>query len=296
MSGPVMIAHLLRERLSWRSPLPRQPEPEAIMDDAAQNAAFALAGREDGILAFVYLYHAWQISALLRSGDRVLDLGCGPANQLAQIARLNPQVHFTGLDASRQMLEQAHETVRRHALPNIELCRGDMTTLAGIEAAAFDGVISTMTLHHLPDLAALTATLRAARRVLAAGGGVYFVDFGRLKHAVTQQFFAHDRRDSQPPALTQDYLHSLRAAFSADELWQAAEPVFAPHLTRHSTALAPFMVIVKSPARGVIDAATQSIGQTLYAALTPEQQQDFRLYARWWKLGGLDLPAAWTDG
>ena len=52
MSGLVMLAHLLRERLSWKDQQPRTPEHDLVMDNAAQNAAFAEAGREDGILAF----------------------------------------------------------------------------------------------------------------------------------------------------------------------------------------------------------------------------------------------------
>ncbi|MCL2344611.1 MAG: methyltransferase domain-containing protein [Desulfobulbus sp.] len=290
MSGPVMLAHLIRERLSWRELQPRIPEPDLVMDNAAQNAAFALAGREDGILGFVYLYHALQVTALVRPGDRVLDLGCGPANQLAQIARLNPEARFTGLDASARMLESARETIQRRALPNIELRQGDMTTLAGIDDAAFDCVISTVALHHLPDCAALAAAMRAARRVLKAGGGVYFVDFGRLKHLATQKFFSEDRRSEQPEAMTQDYYHSLRAAFSLDELWQAAHLAFGADITRHATALAPFMAIIGSAGRRELDESTRQIGRAMYAAMTKSQQKDFRLYARWLKAGGLDLP------
>jgi arsenite methyltransferase len=245
MSGPTMLAHLILERLSWNV-LPRVPEPEQIMLDPLQNAAFMEAGREDGILAFIYFYQALQITPIIRDGDRVLDLGCGPANQLAQIARLNPRSHFVGLDASAHMLEQARTTLT--GVGNVELVSGDMTRLAGIEDASMDCVICTMSLHHLPDLAALSSTMREAMRVLKRGGGLYFVDFGRFKRAGTQRFFSQDRRDCQPEPFTQDYLHSLKAAFSLEELSNAAI-LLGPEVKCYSTPLAPFMVVFKSPAR-----------------------------------------------
>lgn len=285
-----MLAHLLLECLP-RQLQPRVLEPEPVMDNLAQNEAFELAGREDGILAFVYLYQALQIAPLVRPGERVLDLGCGPANQLVQVARLNPQAHFTGLDASEEMLGRARKTIVRCGVANIELAAGDMTALEQFEDATFDCVISTMSLHHLPDEAALGAAMRAARRVLKPGGGLYLIDFGRLRRLATQRFFAEDRSDIQPEAFTHDYFNSLRAAFSVDELSRAVS-VFGDGITRYTTALAPFMVIFRSAARRESDAATMRIARELYRQLTAGQRKDFRLYARWLRAGGLELPFA----
>lgn len=288
MSGPVMLTHLILERLS-RSAQPRVPEPELVMDDFAQNEAFERAGREDGVLAFIYLYQALQITSLVRPGDRVLDLGCGPANQLVQIARLNPQAQFTGLDASAGMLDRTCETIRRCAVANIEPVCGDMTSLSGFADASFDCIISTMALHHLPDEAALTATMHAARRVLKPGGGLYLIDFGRLKRAATQRFFAEDRSDIQPEKFTRDYFNSLRAAFSVEQLSRAAQS-FGDGVTRYATALAPFMVIFRSAPRRGPDASNRQMARIQYEQLSAGQQDDFRLYARWLHAGGLDLP------
>jgi len=287
-----MLVHLILERLSRRELL-RVPEPKLIMDDPAQIAAFMEGGREDGILAFLYFFHAVQVTAVVRPGDKVLDLACGPANQLVQVARLNPSAHFVGLDASSNMLATARATLARCAVGNVELLSGDMTRLADIDDAAMDCVMCTMSLHHLPDLPALAVTMREVRRVLKPGGGLYFADFGRLKRASTQRFFAQDRCERQPAQFTQDYLHSLKAAFSVEELSNAAA-LLGPGMVRHQTPLAPFMVIIKSAARRHLDATSQRLARELYGRMTAAQRVDFQVFARWFRAAGLGLPCALT--
>lgn len=285
-----MLAHLIVERLSRRV-LPRVPEPPefVIMDNPAQNEAFERAGREDGVLAFIYLYQALQILPLVCPGDRVLDLGSGPANQLAQVAKLIPQASFTGVDASAGMLDRARRTIARCGVANVELALGDMTRLVDIVDASFDCVISTMSLHHLPDETTLSDTMHAVRRVLKPGGGLYLIDFGRFKRVATQRFFAEDRSDIQPENFTRDYFNSLRAAFSVEELSRAMR-VLGDGVACYATALAPFMVIFKSAARRALDERTRQAARVLYRRLGASQQRDFRLYARWLRAGGLELP------
>ncbi len=290
MFGSIITPQLILERLSWRV-LPRVPEPESIMQDPAQVAAFEEAGREDGILSFTYFFHALQITPVVRPGDRVLDLACGPANQLVQVARLNPRAHFIGLDASANMLDRARATLERCAMGNVELVAGDMTRLTDIDDAEMDCVICTMSLHHLSDLAALAATMREVRRVLKPDGGLYIVDFGRFKRVSTQRFFAQARRDSQSVQFTQDYLQSLKAAFSVRELSEAAA-LLGPGIVRHLTPLAPLMVVFTSAGCRQLDAATERLAQELYGRMTAAQQKDFQGFAHWFRSAGFALPCA----
>lgn len=288
MSGPAMLAHLLLERISHRV-LERVPEPDLIMQDPTQVAAFVECGREDGMLAFTYFYHAVHITSLIRPGERVLDLACGPANQLAQIAALNPQAHFTGLDASSAMCEVARSTLARSGVDNVQVVSGDMTRLQRFKDAAMDCVVCTMSLHHLADQWALEATLREVRRVLKPGGGLYLVDFGRFKRASTQRFFSNDRRSCQSEQFTRDYLHSLRAAFSVEELSRAAA-LLGDDVVRYVTPLAPFLVVFKSTARRTLDPVAVDAVHQHYSCLSAAQQRDFRLLARWFGGAGYRLP------
>jgi ubiquinone/menaquinone biosynthesis C-methylase UbiE len=287
MSIPLLI-HLLRDRLT--GPLqPRVPEPELVMQSEAQTTAFAQAGEENGVLAFLYLYNAVQISSVLQPGDRVLDLACGPANQLVQVARLNPQTRFVGLDASPTMLHCAHGALVQAGLSNVELVQGDMTRLHSFADASMDVVTCTMSLHHLPDLAALQATLHEARRVLKPQGRVYFMDFGRLKRQSTQRFFADDLHQSAQ--FTADYFNSLRAAFSVQELSDAVA-LAGLGVRCHATLLVPFMVVLCSALQHPMDAPTLERAKSALASLSAVHQRNFHNVAAWFRGGGYPLPCA----
>ena len=285
MSTSVLI-HLLRERISWRKQ-PRVPEPDLVMERVAQTSSFSQAGDQGGVLAFLYLYNALQISSVLQPGDRVLDLACGPAHQLVQVARLNPDVRFVGLDASPAMLACAQGTLARAHISNVELVQGDMTRLMGLEDSCMDGVICTMSLHHLPDHAALCTTLREVRRVLKPQGRFYLADFGRLKRLRTQRFFADDLR--QPTQFTEDYFNSLRAAFSVAELSAAVAPL-GPDVQRHVTVLAPFLVVFRSRFQRPIGSQTMLRAKEAFAKLSATQQKNFRSVANWFRGSGYALP------
>lgn len=283
-----MIAHLLLERLPWR-PLPRIPETQAVMDAPEQIAAFMESGRDEGMLAHVYFFHALMSLPVIRPGDTVLDLACGPANQLLHIARLHPNVHFIGLDASPGMLAQASAMLIREGIANVTLQQGDMRCLDGIAAGSIDSVLCTMSLHHLPDVRALEQTMQEVRRILKADGGVYLADFGRMKRRATQRYFAYDRAAEQSTQFTEDFFNSMRAAFSVDELSHAAKRLNLP-IEQHHTALAPFMILLRSPARRMVEASLARRVRQGYRALSPLQQRDFGNLARWFRAGGLSLP------
>src|SRR5438067_10818467 len=56
---------LCRETFGSRT-LPREPEPQLIMDGAEQVAAYASAARSDGAMTAAYLFHTARISMVLR--------------------------------------------------------------------------------------------------------------------------------------------------------------------------------------------------------------------------------------
>lgn len=111
--------------------------------------------------AFHRAWHA-ELALELPRGARVLEIGCGTGELLADLAaREDLRLRVLGLDLSADMLERARARARDAAL-----VRGDGERLP-FAARSFDALLLKGCLHHLRDHAGFLAE---ARRVLRAGG------------------------------------------------------------------------------------------------------------------------------
>ena len=240
------LIHTFFREVLLRNRVDRKVEPDLVMDDPEKVAAFTRAGREDGVMAPVYLFHCAQVCEVVRPGDTVLDLGCGPGTQLGMVARLNPSVQFIGMDLSTEMLDRAKLYFDDMRLKNVYVHQGDITNLSDFAPQSIDAIMSTVVLHHLPDIDALQKFFAEVARVLKKDGGIYIVDFGRLKSEKSINYFAYQYADRQPELFTLDYLYSLRAAFTKDDFQCMAEKYLSGRAKVFSTFLMPFMVAIKS--------------------------------------------------
>lgn len=104
----------------------------------------------------------------LRTGERVLDVGCGTgiiARQAA--AAVGPNGSVTGLDLAPDMIEHAR-SIPAPAGATVDWRQGDATELP-FPDASFDVVVAQMSLMFIEDR---PAAVREMRRVLADGGRV----------------------------------------------------------------------------------------------------------------------------
>lgn len=285
---PLTAAAVFFHELVNRRPLARAPEPEMLMEDRERVDAYADTARSgDGIMAAAALFHAGRASMVLGSSARVLDLGCGPAAQLARIARLHPDKRFCGAELSAPMLDSARRHLEALGLDNVELLRGDITRLTGVADASFDAVISTFALHHLPTLDDLRACLREARRVCKPNGALYLADFGRLRSDASVRRFARLRASSMPELLVRDYERSLRAAFTEEEHRTAVAEVFPARVRVLTTALVPFMVLIKTPDQWLAS-SKRAILRSERRVLSPVYRGDLDSLRAFFRLGGLE--------
>lgn len=97
-----------------------------------------------------------------KPGDRVLDIGCGPAEILCHL----PEVDYLGFDASPKYIEWAR---KRHGARGRFLCQDlDNARLETLGEGSFDLIIAYGLVHHLDDDEALDffALARSAMRPL----------------------------------------------------------------------------------------------------------------------------------
>src|SRR5262245_49135475 len=104
-----------------------------------------------------------------REGDRVLDIGCGPADILDYL----PKVEYVGFDINPSYIDSAR---RRYAGRGEFHCARVSEKAAATEYAdSFDIVLATGILHHLDDAEALEM-FDVARRALKPGGRLVTLD------------------------------------------------------------------------------------------------------------------------
>ena len=113
-------------------------------------------------------------------GGSVLELGCGTGRNLMLAARLYPSARFYGLDISDEMLATARQKIRREYSDDvIKLAQGDATAfdpVALFGRTGFDRVYLSYALSMIPQW---EKAIAMALSVVAPGGSLHVVDFGR---------------------------------------------------------------------------------------------------------------------
>ena len=126
------------------------------------------------LLGSAAVHRALIAQADVRSGQRVLDIGCGTGTLAVMLKTARPNVDVVGLDPDALALERATRKARR-AHVDVEFVCGFADAIPYAEGS-FDRVLSSLMLHHLTD-DEKAATLRDVNRVLRPGGSFHLLDF-----------------------------------------------------------------------------------------------------------------------
>jgi ubiquinone/menaquinone biosynthesis C-methylase UbiE len=109
--------------------------------------------------------------------ERVLDVGCGTgALAIAAARRVGQHGTVVGMDASPEMIDFARAKALRASAP-VRFVRAPAHALPFPETQ-FDVVLCALALHHVPE-PARPQVIAELRRVLAPGGRVLIVEYGR---------------------------------------------------------------------------------------------------------------------
>lgn len=102
-----------------------------------------------------------------QAGDRILDIGCGPADILEAL----PAVDYHGFDLSADYIESARKRFGTRGQFHVEMVSAEQVK----KYAGFDLVLATGVLHHLTDAEALDL-FRVAKAALKPGGRLVTLD------------------------------------------------------------------------------------------------------------------------
>lgn len=193
----------------------RTLEPE-LMDDPAQARAYASADFEDAEALFVSLLarHAGA------DPGRVADLGCGPGGLTIRVAEAFPAWRLDALDGAAAMIDIARAAVDRAGLTGrVRAVHGRLPAVVGapegLDVAAYDRVVSSSLLHHLPDPSVLW---RACAQLLRPGGAAVILDLARPATDHDARALVASVAADAHPILQTDFYQSLRAAFTPAEV------------------------------------------------------------------------------
>ncbi len=112
----------------------------------------------------------------------VLDAGCGTAPMISLLSKTHPECHYTGLDLTPAMIEQA----KKKNIPNSTFVVGDCENLP-FDEDSFDAIICANSFHHYPNPQAF---FDSVKRCLRKGGRLIIRDISN-KNSLVLFFMNH---------------------------------------------------------------------------------------------------------
>jgi len=110
-----------------------------------------------------------------KSGDAVLECGCGAGAFLSALLKQYPDLKVSGVDYSRPLLETAKKNIKGNFY-----C-ADMSDLGFIKDGQYDHVVAFSTFHYLSSEATARKVVREMVRVVRVGGVVFIGEVSNLE-------------------------------------------------------------------------------------------------------------------
>jgi len=189
-------------------------EPE-LMEQQEQAEAYANADFSQAHDLFVAQFKEKFSDIPSGFNDVVLDLGCGPCDVTRRFAKAYPDTGFHAVDGSAEMLSLAQKLNQQENLnTRIKLIEG---YIPGVELpqSSYHAIISNSLLHHLHNPLALWQTIQQHAKPFAR---VFVMDLIRPIDEQTVKFLVSEYVANEAEILQQDFEHSLRAAFTVNEV------------------------------------------------------------------------------
>ncbi|MCC8430123.1 class I SAM-dependent methyltransferase [Reyranella aquatilis] len=123
-----------------------------------------------------------------RSGDVIVDVGCGTGSMLARLGKAAPSSRLIGIDPDPAILARARKRFAAFGL-SVELHLGFARQAAGLlKGTRPTKVVSSLVFHQVP-MDEKVAALAAMHAVLRADGEVHIADYGLQRTPLMRALF-----------------------------------------------------------------------------------------------------------
>ncbi len=273
---------VLREAFS-KQRFERIPEPCAIMSAVENVNDFDAEGNPDGAMAASYLFVTSQVSKTFSGCKHVLDLGCGSGQLLCQVAEINPEINFTGVDLSEEMLDKAKKRAQSMNLYNVQFVKQDFTKLQEFVDKQFDGVMCVNALHHLNDLQSLRNFFKAVNSIIKQDTSTFIYDFCRMHSEKSIDFFVEFVGIKQA-LCREDFRNSLKAAFSLDEFKLIIDQELHQKVNIYTTRLMNIYLMIKTEERSISEEKIGKLDEKLTSLSLKNQMAYKNISKRFFKI------------
>ena len=199
----------------------RIPEPE-LMEIPSQVKAYADAdfSKSDSIVVKELEKYLKEAGKTLNKNDLILDLACGPGNISERIAKNWPFVRVVGIDGSKEMLNQAEQKLSKGLMRNLSYELIDINSIASGETnfpLQAEVLVSNSALHHFHDPYRFWNALKK----LGKKKCIHIHRDLIRPNSVEKAFEIKEKHlPNSPEVLKKDFLASLKASFTVDEVSQ----------------------------------------------------------------------------
>jgi len=173
------------------------------MQDPSQVSAFQAGTKDYSIKSFLEFYK----THINLSTGKIVDLGSGTGEYLISLSYLYPKLEIIGYDGSEEMIKLAKGNVET-AASHVQIRHAEFKDI--IDTA--DCVVSTNTLHHMHDPKIFWDTTRRISRQCLV------MDLVRPESVEQAELIIQQYAEYEPQIFKDDFLNSLLAAFSEEEL------------------------------------------------------------------------------
>ncbi len=199
-----------------------------LMEDEEQAKAYALADFSGAHDLFIEKFQEQFPEIDKYFNDIVLDLGCGTCDITRRFALAYPDAGFHAVDGAAAMLKYAVKGNEQANLsPRIKVIQDSLPDIE-LPQPLYHLIISNSLLHHLHEPSSLWETIQQHAKQYAH---VFVMDLIRPIDEATVEFLCDEYVKNESDQLKTDFKHSLRAAFTVDEVRKQLDKAGMKNLT-----------------------------------------------------------------